>query len=353
LISEKGKFEPAEAVEITRQICLGLEAAHAEGVIHRDLKPQNIMRLEQGRVVVMDFGLARTSSSSMTQTGALVGTMEYMSPEQALGKEVDARSDLFAIGLIFHELLTGKVPYQADTAIAGLIKRSQEAAPAACDVDASVPRDLSRIVSKCLERDCALRYQSAAEILKDLDAWSAGTAISAPEPRVEKSRKPLSKPLYAAVAAGLLIVLLLAGIGLRHMSSSGAKPGQEQTQTAPTAPGVSLAILPFRNATGDASLDWIGSSVAEMLTTDVGESQHLRSVPPYRMHQVLSDLRITPDNVLDPAIDAASHLGIQRCRYRDLGPIRAPGREGAIRLHAAEFEIRPPGGVESRGRQSE
>jgi tetratricopeptide (TPR) repeat protein/predicted Ser/Thr protein kinase len=297
LLSEKGKFEPAEAVEITRQICLGLEAAHAEGIIHRDLKPQNIMRVQQGRVVVMDFGLARGFSSSMTQTGALVGTMEYMSPEQALGKELDARSDLFAIGLIFHELLTGKTPYQADTAIASLIKRAQEPAIAASDVDASVPRELSRIVSKCLERDCSKRYHSAVEILKDLDAWTAGKPVSATFPHALMGRKQLY-----GVSAGLLVLLLMAGIGFRHHLFAGLPQASQASPQVLATPAVSLAILPLRNATGDSGMDWIGSSVAEMLATEVGESQHLRTVAPYRMHQVLADLRIAPDNVLDPAM---------------------------------------------------
>jgi eukaryotic-like serine/threonine-protein kinase len=295
LLSERGKFEPAEAVEVTRQICLGLEAAHAEGVIHRDLKPQNIMRSRQGRVVVMDFGLARTLTSSMTQTGALVGTMEYMSPEQALGKEIDARSDVFAIGLIFHELLTGKTPYQADTAIASLLMRSQQAAIPASEVDASVPRDLSRIVSRCLERDCSRRYQSASEILKDLDAWAADKSVAA-----KPSYPVISRRQAYAVGAGLLLLVLIAGIGLqKRFSASSSQPSQSQ---ALSTPAISLAILPFRNATGESGLDWIGSSVSEMLTNEIGESQHLRTIAPYRMHQVLSDLRIAPDNLLDPAM---------------------------------------------------
>lgn len=297
LISERGKFPPAEAVDIMRQVCLALEAAHAEGVIHRDLKPQNIMRNQQGRVVVMDFGLARTISSSMTQTGALVGTIEYMSPEQALGKELDARSDLFAIGLIFHELLTGRSPYQADTAIASLIKRAQEAAVSASDVDASVPRDLSKIVSKCLERDCAQRYQSAGEILKDLEAWASGGKVSA-----ATSRRPRVAPkqMYAAGAV-FLLALMATGVGLRSRFAGSLSPSSQKPQ-AVSSSALSLAILPFRNGTGDSALNWIGSSVAEMLTTEVGESQHLRAIAPYRMHQVLSDLRIAPDNVLDPAM---------------------------------------------------
>ena len=114
LIQEKTKFSPEEAVEIMQQVCLALEAAHGVGVIHRDLKPQNIMRDKAGRILVMDFGLARTvEGDGMTQTGALVGTMEYMSPEQALAKNLDQRSDLFAVGLILYELLTGKTPYSS------------------------------------------------------------------------------------------------------------------------------------------------------------------------------------------------------------------------------------------------
>src|SRR5438874_1518720 len=163
LIQEKKKLQPEEAVEITQQICRALEATHSVGVIHRDLKPQNIMRDASGRILLMDFGLARTmEGDGMTQTGALVGTMEYMSPEQALAKDLDERSDLFTLGLILYELLTGKTPFKAESIVASLIKRTQERAIPVSDHDATIPRPLSNIVSKCLERDASLRYQSAA-----------------------------------------------------------------------------------------------------------------------------------------------------------------------------------------------
>src|SRR5207248_2507453 len=127
LIHEQTKLAPAEAVEVMQQVCRALEAAHSVGIIHRDLKPQNVMRDKSGRILVMDFGLARTlEGDGMTQTGALVGTMDYMSPEQALGKELDQRSDLFALGLIFYELLTGKMPYKAESVVASLLKRTQQ-----------------------------------------------------------------------------------------------------------------------------------------------------------------------------------------------------------------------------------
>src|SRR4051794_12512832 len=175
IVKMRGKLPPTEVVEIMQHVCRALAAAHAEGVVHRDLKPQNIMRDAQGRILVMDFGLARTAdSSSMTQTGAIVGTFHYMSPEQALGKELDARSDLFTLGIIIYELLTGKSPYKADSAVASLMKRNQEAAVPASQTDSSVPEGLSAIVGKCLERDLGRRYQKATEILRDLDAWQGG-----------------------------------------------------------------------------------------------------------------------------------------------------------------------------------
>src|SRR5207253_2901684 len=172
LIHEKIKLPPEEAVEIMRQVCRALEAAHSAGIIHRDLKPQNIMRDKSGRILVMDFGLARTlEGDGMTQTGALVGTMEYMSPEQALGKNLDERSDLFTLGLIFYELLTGKMPFTAPSALASLIKRTQERAAPISDHDNSIPGAVSAIVSKCLERDANLRYKSSRELLADLEGW--------------------------------------------------------------------------------------------------------------------------------------------------------------------------------------
>ena len=141
LMQKKGKLAPEEAVEIMQQTCRALEAAHSAGIIHRDLKPQNIMRDKTGRILVMDFGLARTlEGDGMTQTGALVGTMDYMSPEQALGKDLDQRSDVFAMGLIFYELLTGKMPYKADSVVASLLKRTQERAAPVSSHDATIPQ---------------------------------------------------------------------------------------------------------------------------------------------------------------------------------------------------------------------
>jgi eukaryotic-like serine/threonine-protein kinase len=294
LIHEQTKLAPAEAVEVMQQVCRALEAAHSVGIIHRDLKPQNVMRDKSGRILVMDFGLARTlEGDGMTQTGALVGTMDYMSPEQALGKELDQRSDLFALGLIFYELLTGKMPYKAESVVASLLKRTQQRAAPVSSHDSTIPKALSNVVSRCLEPDLKLRYQTAAEILNDLNAWQGkGAAATLHFPAVRTWGQDL--PWHWIGGIGAVLVVMLLGFLLR------GKLAPSATSQAPSGPVVSLAILPFHNASGDPSFDWLGSTVADMLSTDVGQSAQLRTVSSDRLHQIFTDLHISSATVLDP-----------------------------------------------------
>jgi tetratricopeptide (TPR) repeat protein/predicted Ser/Thr protein kinase len=294
LLMDEGKLAPERAVEIIRRVCLALEAAHAVGIIHRDLKPQNIMQDKQGRILVMDFGLARSlESGGMTQSGALLGTIEYMSPEQAMGSHLDGRSDIFSLGLIFYELLTGKMPYKADTAMASLLKRNQERAIPAAELDTSIPKVLSDIVGKCLERDLNARYQNAQEILSDLDAWEGK------QPTLASVVRPIPAPRrevpWKWIATGGLGVAVVVG-GLIFGGKLTSKP----VSKVAAGPQVSLAILPFRNGSGDAHLDWLGATLADMLSTDVGQSAQLRTISPDRLHQVLSDLQISPGSNIDP-----------------------------------------------------
>ncbi len=305
VLRERGKLPPDETVRIIAQVCRALESAHAAGVVHRDLKPQNIMLDAKDRVYVMDFGIAHSlETPGMTQTGVLMGTPEYMSPEQAKGIKVDARSDLFALGIIFYEMLTGISPYKADTALATLLKRTQERPPPLAEVDPAIPKAISDVVMKCLEIDRDLRFSSAREILEDLGqemptsvrtvAPTLPPTAAAPRP-TEVSRFQRHRIWIAGAAA----VVLLAALGIvfrgKIFSGSAGKPAAPVEQA-------SLAILPFRNASGDTSLDWLGPSLADMLTTDVGQSAHLRTVSPDRLHQVLSDLRITPGSAIDPTM---------------------------------------------------
>jgi serine/threonine protein kinase/lipopolysaccharide biosynthesis regulator YciM len=298
LVTEKGRVSFDEAAKFLEQVCLALEAAHGEGVVHRDLKPQNIMVDRQGRASVMDFGIARSvEAGGMTMTGMVVGTPEYMSPEQVMGERVDVRSDLFTLGVIFYELLTGAMPYQSDSLQGAMFKRTREIPKPPKEVDPTVPQILSDITAKCLQISPATRYQSAREILTDLQAWTGGATHS---PVTGLSRKPFaaSPLLWVAVA---LLVAVVAGAGWmlrdRLFTSSSSSPAS--TKAAAT-PDVSLAILPFRNASGDQTLDWLGSSLAETLSTDVGQSSHLLVVSSERVSQIFRDLRLTSDVAFDP-----------------------------------------------------
>ena len=300
-IHEKGKFTAEEAVPIVLQIAAALEAAHTAGVVHRDLKPQNVMSDKDGRVYVMDFGIARSlEHQGMTQTGALMGTPEYMSPEQAKGEKVDARSDLFALGIIFYEMLTGISPFKAETAMAMMFKRTQERATPLSQLNLGVPPVISDIVSKCLETKAEERYQSAREVITDLEAWKGGVPHSTIVPT---SRRIRYAPSYQKwlVVGGVAIVLAGGVYVFREKftlrpSGSSAAPAQ----------ALSLAILPFRNTSADSSIDWIGATLSDMLSTDVGQSARLRTVSSDRLHQILKDLRIPPNSDFDP--DALRHL---------------------------------------------
>jgi serine/threonine protein kinase/tetratricopeptide (TPR) repeat protein len=310
ILKEKGKLSIDETVRVIEQVCLALEVAHSEGVVHRDLKPQNIMVDGQGRVYVMDFGIARSTEAGagMTQTGMLLGTPEYMSPEQVMGEHVDARSDLFTLGVIFYQLLTVSMPYKADTVQGAMFKRTRERPQPAISVDPQLPKMLSDIAAKCLEMDPAVRYQTAREIVQDLEAWRRGenksitilgttqATLGAGPATTVTIVPPPTKTKTIAIGAGTLVVVLgITGFLLRDRFSSHTP--EKAVSNAP--PAMSLAILPFRNASGDKSLDWLGSSVAEMLSTDVGQSAHLRTISSERVAQILHDLKISADTTFD------------------------------------------------------
>ncbi len=249
ILRRQGKLSVDETIEVMKQMLSGLQAAHREGVIHRDLKPGNIMRDAQGRVVVMDFGLARSlGGDGMTQSGSMLGTMEYMSPEQAQAMEVDARSDLFTVGLICYELLTGKMPYQADSAVASLLKRMQERAVPASDLDPSIPQPVTDLISKCLERDPALRHQSAQEILDRIDEITGrrppSTIVAAPPARSSRPKAP-RKQVWVT-AAGLIALVILA-----VASGWFLRVGQRTSQAHKP---VRVLLADFRNATSEQVL---------------------------------------------------------------------------------------------------
>lgn len=246
MMEERGKLPPGEAVEIIRQVCSGLSAAHAEGVVHRDLKPSNIMVEPSGRVVVMDFGLARAQDQDlMTRTGAIMGTFQYMSPEQAKGQKADARSDVFTVGIILYELLTGKAPYECDSSVASLLKRTQEPAAPPSTLDSTIPRALNAIVCKCLERDVARRYQSVEEVLADLEGFQDGQSAS----RLPSfTAKRAHKKLIAGIAFAFVLALIAATGAIRWLRAP-------QSAAPASHPALKVLLADFQNQTGDPVFD--------------------------------------------------------------------------------------------------
>ena len=256
---EQRKFTPEETVKIIRQVAEALDAAHAESVIHRDLKPHNIMLTESGKVYVMDFGLARSvEASGLTRTGALLGTPTYMSPEQAKGATIDTRSDLFALGVIFYEMLTGVIPFKADTVLGSLLKRTQEPPVPPAEVNPAVLRVLSDIVMKCLAIDPPYRYQTAAELLQQLRAFQGESSESGTgATRLPRAQSVAGAPGTVAPPPALaakstkrkwiFVVLAAAVVVLAGVSASLRLLRQPITPVAP----MTVIIADFDNHTGD------------------------------------------------------------------------------------------------------
>jgi TolB-like protein/Tfp pilus assembly protein PilF/tRNA A-37 threonylcarbamoyl transferase component Bud32 len=169
------RLDIGTAISITRQVCDGLSEAHRLGVVHRDLKPSNIMIDQEGNAKIMDFGIARSlKGKGITGAGVMIGTPEYMSPEQVEGKEADERSDLYALGVILYEMVTGRVPFEGDTLLSVAVKHKSEIPKDPRELNVQLPEDLSCLILRCLEKDKEKRFQSAAEVSAELEKIERG-----------------------------------------------------------------------------------------------------------------------------------------------------------------------------------
>jgi len=175
IIRERGPLPVEEAVDIARQICEGLEHAHEHNIIHRDIKPHNILITKTGRVKVTDFGIARAATAAtVTQTGTIVGSVHYFSPEQAKGEAIGLRSDIYSVGVVLYEMLTGKLPFEGDTPIAIILKQVQEEPEAPAKLNPAVTPELEKVVLRAMAKNPDYRYQSAREMAQDLKTVLSG-----------------------------------------------------------------------------------------------------------------------------------------------------------------------------------
>src|SRR6201996_4926791 len=241
ILKAEGRLPVRRAMEITAEVCGALDFSHRNGLIHRDIKPANVMITANGAVKVMDFGIARAvadNAATVTQTANVIGTAQYLSPEQARGESVDARSDVYSTGCLLYELLTGQPPFQGDSPVAVAYQHVRENAPAPSTVNPAVPPALDSIVMKALAKNPLNRYQSAAEMREDLQRALADRPVQAEAVLTDADRTqiiaasnavpPTQRPVGAVVddyddgsqhkgawiwAAVVVALLLVIGLG--------------------------------------------------------------------------------------------------------------------------------------------
>ncbi|TFH65781.1 MAG: serine/threonine protein kinase, partial [Candidatus Zixiibacteriota bacterium] len=269
----KAKELPIERViELAIQICEGLHKAHQAGIVHRDVKPANILIGTDGRAKILDFGLASVAGSDhLTKTGSTLGTIGYMSPEQVRGEQVDHRTDIFSLGVVLYELITGRQPFKGDNDTATSRNITDQEPEPLARYKSGVNAEFQRVISKALAKDKSIRYQHADELAADMKQL---LSPSGPVP-VKRSRR-------TRIVVPLLIVIALSAIALVFKPWELVMESSKDSNTDVKR----VVVVPFRNQTGDPSLDPLGKMVADWTTQGLLQTGLAEVVLP----EMLSDL---------------------------------------------------------------
>jgi serine/threonine-protein kinase len=279
MIRMTGSLSLGTILNVGRQICDGLAEAHRLGVVHRDLKPQNIMLDKAGNVKIMDFGIARSmSEKGITGTSVIIGTPEYMSPEQAEAKAVDPRSDLYSLGVILYEMVTGRVPFEGDTALSIAMKHKGETPKSPRSINPNAPDDLSRLILKCLEKDKNARYQTAAAVGTELEKIEKGIPTTdrlVPERKTRTSREITVKFTLRKLAVPVFIIIALAAIAVIVWR---VLPQKRTVLPTGGEPILSIAVLPFGYTGTNANLEYLSEGMPDSIISRLQQLSSLKIV---------------------------------------------------------------------------
>lgn len=294
ILKEEGPLPLDRCLKVIRQLCEALDAAHAEGVVHRDFKPHNVLVGKDDQVYVSDFGLATSLESAqmgMTRSGAVVGTPRYMSPEQVEGKRVDSRTDIYSLGIVFYEMVTGQVPFSGESTWQLMYQRVQQTPIDVKQVKPDLPDYVARVIMHCLEKDPANRYQSTKEIVADLDAnRSPSLSMStsyAPSRTMQINIPVVHNRWWFPVAVGgvVLVATFFAVPKTRHLIFPPAKTAISTTSASVNglpsiAKGKYVAVLPFRIIGDQAALGYVADGVVEAISAKLFQLKDVRMTAP-------------------------------------------------------------------------
>ena len=304
LIRRIGQLPIGKSISVAKQICDGLAEAHRLGVVHRDLKSNNIMIDKEGNVRIMDFGIARSlEAKGITGAGVMIGTPEYMSPEQVEGKEVDQRSDIYSLGVILYEMVTGRVPFEGDTPFTIGMKHKGEMPQDPKEFNTQISDDLNRVILRCLEKEREKRPQSASEVRSELENIEKGIPTTE---RIVPERKPLtSKEItvtfsFRKLLIPALLVLIIAVLALVLLRGP-------RLDVDPNR----VVVAIFENQTGDKLLDPLGRMASDWISQRISQTGDIEVVPTMAVLQAYS--------MLPSKVDIPQSAKLLRALAKDMG----------------------------------